>query len=666
MKLASKSLVAKVLTIALLAFAIAVAKDVHGYLASSQQSPDANEKAVHPSSEPQPGAPDRPAEVLAKLQVADEGAGLVPQHEFDWLIAEEGGGACASVTGINLLQTLRVIAGLDPLSNPHRVALSILDKQRALLKGRVSNAQFMALAKSLEQYLPGNAISVEVVSAPNSPYADDQRKWAGATGPDLTTRSKEVKVLSYTVSDKNKVIGRHFVILKDQVQNQITVVDPTKPSKDRRYVTQFEAGTLGPAEHVFLINPPDVPPRTLVYELDTIFKVAVFSQEIAGVPGAATDASVAFVMRRFEETAGQLKHTDDWLSPRAWREKTASFGLPGLDLPADLGGANWPAVKTIEIFRHVGQRNLNFRDIVGGAHVRPLRKSKHAAVLEIVRQVANGKGYVAIAITEPTAGSDMQAIRSTARKVEGGYLLTGTKRFNARLDQATHVIIFTQGTRGQEGKLSAFVTPVTAPGLKIERLTAHGLIGNSYGGLSFKDLFVPDSHLIGEDGDAMNLFFEHFFYWRLMQTATAIGTAQDALRQMAARIKDRHAFGGPIGRFTHLQQPIGQYTTQLDMAWSLTREAAAMLDKGEYRDKKTRALICGLKAEGVEIALSAVDCAMRAFGGEGYSTMVDLGDRLKDLQGLRIADGTTDVMRMEVVRNTYGKEFWEMAIEPKK
>lgn len=372
--------------------------------------------------------------------------------------------------------------------------------------------------------------------------------------------------------------------------------------------------------------------------------------------------TVEEVKVQINKTVSELRGTEKFLSPRAWRKTTAAFGLPGLDLPVAFGGEGWKAVDMIEVFRHAGQYNLNFRDVVGGAHVRPLLSSESPEVLDIVRQVAKGDGYVAIAITEPTAGSDIRAIRSTARRVDGGYLLTGTKRLNARLDQATHLILFTQGTTGVEGDLSVFVLPIDTPGLKIEHLAAHGLTGNSYGGVSFKDVFVPESHRLGEDGKGMSLFFRHFLYWRLMQTAAAIGTGEDALRQMADRIKSREAFGSPIGRFTHLQQPIGQHTTELKMAYALAKQAAQRIDQEDF-GPETRALICGLKAEGVEVALNSVDAAMRAFGGEGYSTLVDLGDRLRDLNGLRIADGTTDVMRMEVVRWTFGHEFWEMAVE---
>ena len=145
-----------------------------------------------------------------------------------------------------------------------------------------------------------------------------------------------------------------------------------------------------------------------------------------------------------------------------------------------------------------------------------------------------------------------------------------------------------------------------------------------------------------------------------MQSAAAIGCGEAALQQMADRIKDRKAYGGPIGRFTHLQQPIGEYTTKLQMAMALAREAAELIDQGKY-DVASQ-LVNGIKAEGVEIALDASDAAMRAHGALGYSRQVDLGDRVRDLMGLRIADGTTDVMRMEVVRSVYGYEFWNMAI----
>jgi alkylation response protein AidB-like acyl-CoA dehydrogenase len=254
----------------------------------------------------------------------------------------------------------------------------------------------------------------------------------------------------------------------------------------------------------------------------------------------------------------------------------------------------------------------------------------------------------------------MKAMESRATKVGEGYALSGQKLWNARLRQATHVVLYTLASNGNPGARTAFLLPIDHPGLQIVDEFAHGLTGNSFGGLKFNDMFVGSEYVLGEDGDGGEIFNEHFVYWRLMQAAAAIGCGEAALDQMAKRIQERHAYGGPIGRFTHLQQPLGENTTKLQMAMALARKAAELIDNGSY--DAASPLVNGIKAEGVEIALVASDAAMRAHGALGYSSQVDLGDRVRDLMGLRIADGTTDVMRMEVVRSVYGSDLWRMAI----
>lgn len=254
----------------------------------------------------------------------------------------------------------------------------------------------------------------------------------------------------------------------------------------------------------------------------------------------------------------------------------------------------------------------------------------------------------------------MRAMNSRAVKSGDGYTLSGQKLWNARLRQASHVVLYTLASNGETGARTAFLLPIDHPGLEIVDEYAHGLTGNSFGGLKFNDMFVGPEYLHGKDGDGGAIFNEHFIYWRLMQSAAAIGCGETALQQMADRIKERQAYGGPIGRFTQLQQPIGEYTTKLRLAMTLAREAAELIDQGNY--EAASPLVNGIKAEGVEIALAACDKAMRAHGALGYSRQVDLGDRVRDLMGLRIAAGTKDVMRTKVVRSVYGPEFWKMAI----
>jgi alkylation response protein AidB-like acyl-CoA dehydrogenase len=622
-------------------------------------------QSVVPRQEPTLAELDFPAGALSALQAAQLNSedAFVPQGELDSLIHSGGGGACPSAAAIDVLQALRVMAGLERLSNPYKAVLAAFAQQKDLLDGRLTNEQFVGLLQFYaDNYLPGCSIRIDIELSPRGPHSPTGHTWPENQGPDLQVEAHQLKIVTYTVTTASgKLLGRHFVLLKRRDGNDIFVVDPKSPSKDRHYVVSCMVPEQGGCGHMLLLQPPGQKQRTELFEVNAVFAITLNDKaDEAGQP--ILPQTLAELERRIDVAAAELSASGDLRSPRKWRKATASFGLPGLDLPPDLGGGGWPAAKMLEVFMHAGRHDLNCRDIVGGAHARLLLDSQSPEVLDIVRQVTAGRAYMAVTMTEPNVGSDFHAITSTARKVDGGYSLTGEKRYVARLEQATHVVIFTQPASGEPQGLSAFVLPINTPGLEPYSFGAHGLKGNSFGGLRFTDVRVADWQLIGADGEGDDIFIKHFRYWRLMQVGAALGTAERALEMMAERLSAREAFGGPIGRFTHLQQALGQYTTELRMAKALAREAADLLDRGEYT--LADPLINGLKAEGVEIALRAVDAATRAFGAEGYSDRVDLGDRLQDLNGLRIADGTTDVMRMDVVRRSFknGKELWDMAV----
>lgn len=601
------------------------------------------------------------SEAISSLQIAHgKGANVfVAQGEIDFIVPPDGGGVCPSALAINLLQVMRAMTGNDPLPNPHKAVLAAFVKQPELKKGRLTNEAFVKLLAHFADAHLADRATIAVESAANSRHAAGEKQWAKA-GPNFDIKPNELKVLSYTVTDGGAWIGRHFVLLKDVRGNEITVLDPARPTKDFRFTIETRMDEGAEWERVILLPPVGLNRAGRTLELNTIFTVRVDDPDA----GKKTRlASLGIIKLKIDEMAKSLRGTDRFTSPVLWRRQTADVGLPGLDMPKSLGGSGWSATRTLEVFKYAGRYNLNFRDIVGGAHARLLLKSQSPLAKEVVRRVIAGKAYVAVAMTEPQAGSDFHAMKSVARKVEGGYSLSGEKRYVARLEQATHIVLFARAASGEDRALSAFILPVNTPGLEIVHLKAHGLTGNSFGGLKFDNVMVRDDQLIGEDGKADDLFENHFRYWRLMQCAAALGAGEQALEQMAERLKTRKAFGGAIGRFTHLQQALGQRSTELQMAYSLARDAAELLDSPDADTVKSAdVLVNGLKAEGVEIALKAVDDAVRAFGAEGYSDGVDLGDRLRDLNGLRIADGTTDVLRMSVVREKYGRELWNMAV----
>jgi len=365
-----------------------------------------------------------------------------------------------------------------------------------------------------------------------------------------------------------------------------------------------------------------------------------------------------------DQVAEEFHGKADFLSPVAWRKKTGTDGLPALDLPTDVGGKNLPPSDMIKIFEHAGRHDLNLRDIVGGAHARVLLLSENPAHKELLKQFAKGNGYMAIAITEPEIGSNIRGMKSVAKKVDGGYELTGEKLYNARFDTASHIILLTQapGQENKPGKLNAFLIPRDYEGLKFTNLETPSLKGNSFGGVSFDKLFIPDSCRIGKDGDGGKIFRNHFAYWRLMQTSAAVGTAKRALEITGKRLKEREAFGKKIGSMTHLQQALADHTIELDAQTAYIEKAARLMDQGNYEEAAV--LAAGAKAKAVEAAAKAAEFAVLTHGAAGVSNQFDLFHRYIDIFGLRIADGTSDVMRSEYLRKIYGNDLWELTFGP--
>lgn len=365
------------------------------------------------------------------------------------------------------------------------------------------------------------------------------------------------------------------------------------------------------------------------------------------------------ILTMLDATRRQLEKTPDWNNPIAWRRLTRGCGLPGADLPERVGGCNYSARTMMDLFAQCGKYNLDLRDVPGGGHARLLTLARTHRFDAFLRGVAKGEHFCAVAITEDDAGSDMHALQTTATPTDGGYLLRGKKLYVARLAQASHAIVFAHVPRpGVEHSLTAFLVTLDTNGLTRLDLDAFGLNGVSFGGLAMENVPVPLAQRIGGEGQGFQLFTRHFTYWRTAMAAAAIGCARGALDQAMQWLHARHAFGGPIGRFSHLQQELAQHVARVHMAWLLICSVAERIDARQpaFADAAMA------KAEALESALAAADWAMRVHGARGHTTQYDLAQRYRDLASLRIADGTTDVLRGQVARALLGDELYELSL----
>ncbi len=379
--------------------------------------------------------------------------------------------------------------------------------------------------------------------------------------------------------------------------------------------------------------------------------------------GVCTSLDDTDFLRRFAQELQGVKEvlTKDGVvtSPLAWRELLGPFGAAGLDLPRRVGGRNLSATSMAELFSTFGYIALDLRDVPGAGHARLVSLASGRQHDEFLRRVAVGEAYAAITITEPNTGSDLHAIETTATPTATGYTLSGTKRFVARLRQATHLIVFARVPRpAMEDRLSVFLVPANSPGVLIGDLQSSGLNGVSFGQVTFDSVEIGRETRVGGEGEGLTLFLRHFSYWRAAMAAAAIGCARAAIDQTISWLRDRNAFGGPIGRFTHLQQGLAKHTARLHASWLLVQSVMARLDQRSV----AFADAAMAKAEAVEWALHAVEWAALVHGARGYCSATDIEQRLRDLLGLRIADGTTDVLRGQVARAVLGNDMYELSL----
>jgi len=245
-----------------------------------------------------------------------------------------------------------------------------------------------------------------------------------------------------------------------------------------------------------------------------------------------------------------------------------------------------------------------------------------------------------IALTEPEAGSDLAAIRTIAKRVDGGWILNGTKHFISNAPFADFLQVL---ARAEDG-FSMFLVDRDAYRL--------GAIQHTMGGddlqaeVIFEDAFVPEANIIGEPGKAFAYAVEFLGNERLAMASFAIGMADLAISLAVDYAKQRVTFGKPIIENQAIQWMIADSQTELYAARSMCYDAAQRADAGEdvFKEIAMAKLFC------TEMCGHVVDKALQIFGGAGY-TRGNTVERLYRLaRVMRIAGGSSEIQRLIIAR----------------
>jgi alkylation response protein AidB-like acyl-CoA dehydrogenase len=258
--------------------------------------------------------------------------------------------------------------------------------------------------------------------------------------------------------------------------------------------------------------------------------------------------------------------------------------------------------------------------------------------------IANGEKLAAFAVTEPTAGSDAGAIKTTADKVEGGYFINGTKQFitNGGEAEIYTVIALTDKTRGARGASAILVdkdTPGFTFGKKEKKL---GIRASATRELVFKDCFVPDENVIGKPGMGFILTMRLFDRSRPCIGAQAVGIAQGALEAAVDYTRERIQFGHPLIALPVVQDMLAEMATQVEAARALTYAAARTVDSGAKNITESSSM-CKVFAS--DVAMKVTTDAVQVCGGTGYMRDYPIEKMMRDAKITQIYEGSNQVLR---------------------
>jgi acyl-CoA dehydrogenase len=315
-------------------------------------------------------------------------------------------------------------------------------------------------------------------------------------------------------------------------------------------------------------------------------------------------------------------------------------------MPEDVGGAGLGEYEMCLVREQVAESGshlcmLMLGDLPFGPNKMLYHLANDQQREKYLMPLMRGEVTTAIGLTEPDAGSDLAAIRTTATRTEGGFLLNGMKHFISNAPFAD----FMQVLAKSEGGYTMLLADKDAYRV--------GEVQRSMGGddiqaeVYFDDGFVPEADLIGEEGQAFRYAMEFLGNERLTMASFSIGMASLALKLAKQYAKDRKTFGKPIIENQAIQWMIADSETELYAARAMCYDAAQRVDAGEqvFKEVSMAKLFC------TEMVGHVVDRAVQIFGGAGYMKGNTVERLYRLARVMRIAGGSSEIQRMIIARS---------------
>ena len=345
---------------------------------------------------------------------------------------------------------------------------------------------------------------------------------------------------------------------------------------------------------------------------------------------------------------------------RGLLREMGSLGLLGADIAAEHGGLGADGVTTGLIVEELAYGDFNIAAVtlvmsLCGAII--ARNALPEVASAWLPRIPRGDAILALSITEPQCGSDAGALQLKARRDGDVYVLDGEKTSTTYCDCADAFIVFARTGTVESGArgVTAFLVPSETPGLQVTRFRDLGSHNSGRGSVFFDDVRVPVENRLGAENKGFTQVMAGFDYSRALIALQCLGAAQASLDEAWAYVKEREAFGGPIARFQGVSFPLVEGETLVSAARQLAYHALALRDAGQAHTVEA----AQVKWLAPKTAFEVIHQCALTFGHYGWSMDLPHQQRMRDVMGLEIGDGTAGIMKLIVARARAGREATE-------
>ncbi len=362
----------------------------------------------------------------------------------------------------------------------------------------------------------------------------------------------------------------------------------------------------------------------------------------------------AFVKKELAPHSAEWDRSGEF--PRdAWR-KMGELGLLGLRIPDAHGGQKSDLVTMGIASEEIARGDFSCTygiQLAGLAGEILSRTGSEEIKARWLPPTARGESVIALALTEPGVGSDAANLGCRAVRDTDGYLITGEKSGISLAMAADAAIVFARTDADAKARgVTAFLVPLNLPGVSRSPLHDLGTRAVVRAVLSFDQVRIPLSHRLGDEGTGFYQVMQGFDYNRVIIALSCLGVAQVSLEETMTYVKERRAFGRTLATFEGVSFPIAEAATHIDAARLLCYRALWLADRGEPYTKESAMV----KWWAPRLAVDTIHQCLLLHGHYGYTDELPFGQRMRDVIGLEIGDGTGEIMKVVVARELMGRE----------